>query len=407
MFDFQLPDIGEGISEALLIEWFVAPGDQVKEGDDVATVSTDKVDVELPAPRTGVITELCWTPGDTVPVGEVLLRIDGGDGKAPAARAKTSPKAGEGAAKSIKTSKTAKPVQPVAAPDAPVVAAPVTRKLAAELGVEIETLRGSGKDGRIVRADVEAAAIPPLKTAIAQTPGDEVVREALNSVRAVAFERLGQSVRTLAHTTMNFEAEADAFLAVLQKRGPAAEKVGVTLTPTALFAKCIAVALQKHPRFNATIDEQTRELLLHRRVNLSVAVASDAGLLVPVVQDVGAMTLFETATAIHDVARRAREGRMELNDTRGGTFTLSNTGGLERARMLSTRPVINPPQTAILWVSRINEHPRAKDGVLEVGPMMNCSLSFDHRFLDGADGTRFINDLAGMLEYPEAAMHGD
>jgi len=401
MFDFQLPDIGEGISEALLIEWFVAPGDQVKEGDDVATVSTDKVDVELPAPRTGVITELCWKPGDTVPVGEVLLRIDGGNGDAPAAMAEASPKAGKSEAKPAKMAKSA---QPLAAPDAPIVAAPVTRKLAADLGVDIECLRGSGKDGRVVRADVEAAAVPPAKAAIAPTPGDDVVREALNPVRAVAFERLGQSVHTLAHTTMNFEAEADAFLAVLQKRGPAAEKVGVTLTPTALFAKCVAAALQIHPRFNATIDEQTRELLLHRRVNLSVAVASEAGLLVPVVHDVGAMTLYETATAINDVAERAREGRMELSDTRGGTFTLSNTGGLERARILSTRPVINPPQTAILWVSRINKRPRAKDGVLEVGPMMNCSLSFDHRFLDGADGTRFINDLAEMLEYPEAAM---
>ena len=394
MFNFILPDIGEGISEAMLVEWLVSPGDVVKENDDLVTVSTDKVDVELPAPRSGVIAELCWQPGDTIPVGQVLLRIDTGD-------------PGDSATAPVATATASRPAP--SAPPAPaaeakvpaearvVVAAPATRKRAAELGTDLSKVTGSGKDGRILIRDVEAAAKPVgADTA-------EVTREALNSVRAVAHERLARSVHTLAHSTMNFEAQADGFLAMLARLKPKAETAGVALTPAALFAKCVAYALADHPRFNATIDEDSRELLLHRKVNLNVAVASDAGLLVPVIKDIGSMTLFETAAAIGDVARRGREGRLTVADTQGGTFTLSNTGNLERARMTSTRPVINPPQTAILWVSRIADRPRVVDGRLEAGPMVSCSLSFDHRFIDGADATRFVNEIADVVECPGAS----
>ncbi len=398
IFEFILPDIGEGISEALLVEWLVAPGDKVTEADDLATVSTDKVDVELPAPRAGVVTELCWQPGDTVPVGKVLLRIET-EGGVPAVAKEPEPKAEPPAA----------PV-PAASTSENVVAAPATRKRAAELGVDLAGLSGSGQGGRILMRDVEAAArpaaVPQPQPAPTPPTGDDVTREPLNSVRAVAFERLGQSVQTLAHSTMNFEARADAFLAMLAKLKPRAEKAGIALTPAALFAKCVATALAEHPRFNATIDEDKRELLLHRAVNLNIAVASDAGLLVPVIRNIAAKTLFETAAAITDVAVRAREGRLQVTDTRGGTFTLSNTGNLERARIISTRPVINAPQTAILWVSRISERPRVVDGRLEAGPMVSCSLSFDHRFIDGADATRFINDIADYLECPGAAFAG-
>ena len=396
MFDFLLPDIGEGISEALLVDWLVSPGDQVKEDDDVATVSTDKVDVELPSPRSGVIMELCWKPGDTVPVGQVLLRIDtSAAGQAQAERAaKLSAPAGDPLSTSVAKEAAVRGI----------IAAPAARKRAAELGVDLDSLAGSGKDGRVLLRDVESAARPAATTPVPEPEAGDVRREGLNQVRAVAFERLAQSVHTLAHSTMNFEAEADSFLAIMAKLKPKAEKAGLSLTPAALFAKCIAAALADHPRFNATIDEERRELLLHKAVNLNVAVATDAGLLVPVIRDVNAMSLFETAAAIADVARRGREGRLGIADTRGGTFTLSNTGSLERARIVSTRPVINPPQTAILWVSRIIERPRFASGRLEAGPMVSCSLSFDHRFIDGADATRFVNDVADMLECPGAAL---
>ncbi|HJP22786.1 MAG: dihydrolipoamide acetyltransferase family protein [Alphaproteobacteria bacterium] len=411
MYDFILPDIGEGISEALLISWTVAVGDALEEGAEVATISTDKVDVELPAPRAGSVAELCWKPGDTIPVGEVLMRISDGGTAAVDAEAKAEPKpepepVPEAEAESAPKAKLA----PVAAPVEAILAAPSTRKLAADRGVDLAGLQGSGRDGMILRRDVEAAAAPAAVLAPLSSPPPapddrpEVRREGLNGPRAVAFERLSFSVHTLVHATMTFEVPADALVALLAKLGPEAERRGVKLSYAALFATCVAAALTRHPRFNATIDEERRELLLHRDVNMSIAVATEAGLLVPVVRGLNNLSLFAAAAAINDVAQRGRDSSLGRADMQDGTFTLSNTGNLERTTFLSTRPIINPPQTATLWLSRINDRPRAVDGAFEVGPMVACSLSFDHRFIDGADATRFVNDVAAMIECPEAAL---
>jgi pyruvate dehydrogenase E2 component (dihydrolipoamide acetyltransferase) len=408
MYDFILPDVGEGISEALLISWTVAVGDALEEGAEVATISTDKVDVELPSPRAGAVAELCWQPGDTIPVGQVLMRIEDGGGTAtiepqakPESKAKSEPKPKPKPAP-IESVPEAPPVAPV---ESAIIAAPSTRKLAADRGIDLAGLRGSGRDGMILRCDVEAAAQPaPAAAPAALDDQPEVRREALNGPRAVAYERLSYSVRTMVHSTMTFEVPADALVALLAKLEPEAEKRGVKLSYAALFAVCVAAALADHPRFNATIDEERRELLLHRDVNMSIAVATEAGLLVPVVRGLNRLSLFAAAAAINDVAQRGRDAALEHRDMQQGTFTLSNTGNLERTTLLSARPIINPPQTAILWVSRINDRPRAKDGAFEVGPMVACSLSFDHRFIDGADATRFVNDLAAMFECPEASL---
>jgi pyruvate dehydrogenase E2 component (dihydrolipoamide acetyltransferase) len=231
-----------------------------------------------------------------------------------------------------------------------------------------------------------------------------VERVALSGPRAIAAERLAQSVRTLAHSTMNFEARGDEFRALLDTLAPDAVRRQVKLTPVALIAKCVAAALRHHPRFNAVIDEASGDLLQHRAVDMGIAVAAPSGLVVPVVRDAAQRSLFEVAGAVADVAERAREGRLRVADVQGGTFTLSSTGGLERATILSTRPIVNAPQTAILWISRLTERPRATDGALSVGPMFSCSVSFDHRYIDGAEATLFVNDVAEMLERPERAL---
>ncbi len=380
----------------------MALGDEIEEGAEIASVSTDKVDVELPSPCAGTIVELLWTPGDTVPVGEVLIRIEqsatpeAGSAPSPAATdpepvpepvpaAPASSRAGaDGGARAL-----GKP-----ALMAPIVAAPALRRLAHERGVELGTLVGSGPEGRILMRDLEAAGERPAAAR----------REPLSRARAVAAERLAQSVHTLAHSTIGFEVTADALKALLEKLGPEAERRRVKLTPVALIAKCLSSALSDHPRFNATIDEAANELLLHAGVDLGIAVATPGGLVVPVVRGVDRLTLFELAEAVADLAERAREGRLEVSEVKGGSFTLSSTASLERATLLSARPIVNPPQTAILWVSRIVERPRVIAGSLSAGPMMACSLSFDHRYIDGADATYFINDLAAMFECPERAL---
>ena len=392
MYEFILPDIGEGISEALLINWSIKAGDRVEEGDELATISTDKVDVELPSPRTGVVTELCWKPGDTVQVGSVFLRIDTGDAEKPVPAVKPEK------TKAEKGRKTA--AQPTGTS---IVAAPSTRKRAQDLGIDLSTLTGSGPDGRILLRDIEGVAAP----AAAEGQKSPTPQEAPDSVRTAMADHMSRSVHTLAHSTMNFEARADAFLELLAKLGPKAEARDTRLTPTALFAKCVSAALTDHPRFNATIDEGRGELVFHDSVNLSLAVASERGLLVPVVNHINAMSLFAVARAIADLTARGRDGTLDPKDVRGGTFTLSNTGNMERATITSTRPIINAPQTAILWVSRITERPRVTGGKLEAGPTVACSLSFDHRFIDGAEAVAFVNDVAANIESPEQALAAD
>ncbi len=394
IYEFILPDIGEGISEARLINWSVKAGDRIKEGEEVATISTDKVDVELPSPRSGTIAELCWEPGDTIKVGSVFLRIetrgepaaDKTAGPATTAKAKAKPKAKE------------KPRRPGPSATGQILAAPSTRKYARELGVALSDVSGSGPRGRILRGDVEAAA---------QSRGGAARGEAADGVGLAMAERMSQSVHVLAHSTINFEARADGFCTLLDKLAPKAEARGLRLSPTALFAKCAAAALSEHPRLNATIDEDQCRLVLHKDVNLGIALASERGLLVPVVRRVNRISLFALAEQLAAAIGRGRDGALRPGDMRGGTFTLSNTGGLERATITSTRPIINAPQAAILWVSRITDQVRVDNGAPGVGAMVSCSLSFDHRFIDGAGALAFVNDMADHIESPGQALAAD
>lgn len=410
MYQFLLPDIGEGISEAILIDWTVKVGDVVAEGEEIASVSTDKVDVELPSPRTGTIAELCWKPGDTIPVGSVLIRIDVGDAPETVDHPwpGSAPRSDDTPSREIPGS-TASAGEDVGWPRAAgkagaIIASPSTRKLAAGLDVDLSTVEGSGPEGQITRVDVEQVAGTAKSTEQAPPrPGGTEVREPIRGVRAVMGRQMAQSVHLYAHSTISFEVEAGGFVALLGKFTANAPDGVLRISVTALLMKCVSAALSLTPRFNATIDEEKHEFVMHAETNLAVAVASDRGLVVPVIRSVHRMPLREISRALHDITARAREGKLTPADSKGGTFTLSSTGSMEQARLTSTRPIINPPQAAILWVSRICDRPCVKDGELIVTPMMNCSLSFDHRYIDGAESITFINDIARFIENPELA----
>ena len=359
--DFKLPDIGEGLSEAELMEWLVEVGDKINEGDDIATISTDMVNVDLPSPRSGVVVELPWSIGDIIPVGDVLMRI-------------------EDSAKTTRTS-AATPVQ-----QQNVVAAPALRRYAKEHGVDLSLVTATGPNGQLLRADIDAF--------LQQESDDRTVeRFRLSGARLAAAKRLAESNRTLATATQTFEVFADRILAAVDKLAGERNEGAPKITPLPVIAKCVADVLAGHARFNATIDESGEGLLLHRSVNLGIAVDSPAGLMVPVVRDVSSKDVIALAAEILEVAERARADALTLEDVRGATFTVSSTGGLERTTMVATTPVINLPNIATLWVSRITDRPRVVSGALEAGPVMACTLSFDHRFIDGAEGTAFINDL--------------
>jgi pyruvate dehydrogenase E2 component (dihydrolipoamide acetyltransferase) len=300
-------------------------------------------------------------------------------------------------------------------------AGPSVRRLARELGVSLAQVAGSGPRGRILRADVEAAgrsapvaaaapATPEPVTARTparmpgHTPGHILRRERLAGARLTSARNLHGSVQRSVTTTTTFEVPGDGLLRLLSVLAPQAQLHDLKLSPLHLIAKCVAAALVRHERFNATIDEDTQELLLRESADLGIAVAAADRLVVPVVYGADQRLLFDLVRTMDDQARRAREGQLLLSELSGGSFTVSSTGGMERATMLSTRPIINPPQTATLWVSRIVDRPRVIQGVLSAGPMLTASLSFDHRFIDGAEAVRFINDLADLLEHPERAL---
>ena len=368
MFEFKLPDIGEGLAEAELLEWNVTVGDEVAEGDVVATVSTDKVNVELNAPCAGTIAGLGAEIGDVIAVGTVFLRIDDGAGK----------------------------------PSAPVRAAPAVRRYAAEKGVDLAQISGSGPGGMVRRQDIDAH----LATAeSAPTPTDNgeeagVRREKLAGARLKAARNLARSAHTMATTTISWDSRADRLLEVLDELAPE----GVKLTPLALIAKCVATALTQNPRLNANIDDDNDELVINDDVNLGVAVATDDGLVVPVLRHVNRADIDAVAAAIADLAGRGRSGALGVGDMRQSTFTLSSTGGFEKVCATSTTPVINYPNVAMLWTSRITERPWVKNGELKVAHVMSCTLAFDHRYLHGSDGFAFINDLDALFQDPGGAL---
>lgn len=414
-YEFKLPDIGEGIHEAELLEWRVKVGDVIKDGQEIATLNTDKVTVELPSPCDGKILSLHGKPGEVLVIGTVIAVIE------TTSKVVGQPSANQRALEAMHGAshaapKKAEPVAPKPAAraevvaqrpkatvtNATIIAGPSTRKLARHLGVDLKHVPATGPNGRILRSDVEAAAQDETVEARSTSAGTRRVK--LSGARATSARNLHESVQRTVTTTTTFEVAGDGIKALLKKLAPAAEKRGLKLTPIHLIAKCCAAALARHERFNATIDEETSELILHDSVDLSVAVAAGDRLVVPVIRGVERRLLLDVVSDIANVAQRARDGKLSVSDFKGGTFTVSSTGGIERATIISTRPIINPPQTAILWCSRIQDRPRVRDGVLGAGPIMNCSLSFDHRYIDGAEATVFINDLAEYLEQPELAL---
>jgi pyruvate/2-oxoglutarate dehydrogenase complex dihydrolipoamide acyltransferase (E2) component len=381
MYEFRLPDIGEGLNEAELLQWLVKVGDHIAEGDDVASISTEKVNVDLPSPRSGVVAELPWEVGDVIPVGDVFMRIS--DTNEDSTESQSAP---------AKTTAVSNPADvPVRENTPRMIAAPALRRYAKEKDVDLALVTPSAPDGRLLRADIDAY----LQQQAGEAESGEAVTETfkLSGARLTAARRLSESSRTLATTTQTFEVYADAIIAETQRLSEKRSKDSARISPLPVIAKCIAKTLSRHNKFNASIDESDAALRLHGQINLGFAVDTEAGLVVAVVKDVNDKDTLSLAAEISDIAQRARENSLKLEDIRGATFTLSSTGGLERATMVATTPVINLPNVAMLWVSRITDRPRVVAGKLEAGPVMACTLSFDHRFIDGAEGTAFINDL--------------
>ena len=397
-FEVKLPDIGEGVAEGEIVRWMVKPGDAVKEHQPMVEVMTDKASVEIPAPRTGTIQALHAQEGEVVPVGTVIVSIDVDGAGTPAAVA--APEHAAGAAKAT----TAAAVAATPAARTRVQATPAVRQLAQQLGVALEGIAGSGPEGAITADDVRRAAeggpakaASPAKTAPA-TPSGET-RVPLRGLRRKIAEHMRHSLDTAAHFT--FVAECD-MTAVVEHREwllPRARKAGVALTYLAYLVKALIEPLRKYPLLNASLDDEKGEVVIKRDIHVGIATATEEGLMVPVIHEADRRTLLEIAVEIHRLARGAREGKLEVRELQGGTFTVTSTGA--RGGLLAT-PILHHPQVAILGVHEVKKKPAVVDGQIVARDMTNLSLSLDHRVVDGAVGADFLYEVIARLQHPEA-----
>jgi pyruvate dehydrogenase E2 component (dihydrolipoamide acetyltransferase) len=437
--EFKLPDLGEGLTEAEIVRVLVAEGDEVQEDQAVLLVETEKAQVELPSPFGGRVAKVHVADGQRVRVGAVLLTFGDGDGGAgsravaPGATAPAGPPRAAPAAPAA-APHTATVAPPAAAPAAtgmPPAATPATRRLARELGVELAAVRGSGPGGRIIYQDVRraapgagspsgAAALARATATAAGGPGHPppgplaragelpplprfeqwgpVEREPLRGVRRRSAEHLALAWAVIPHVTQHDEADITALDTLRRRHQALVESWGGDLTLTVLLVKAVAIALQAHPRFNASFDHASGELVKKRYYHIGVAVDTEHGLVVPVLRDAERKRLRELALELPRLAARAREGKATLDDLRGGSFTITNTGALGGT---GATPIINYPEVAILGVARARQRPVVRDGQVVARLILPLSLAFDHRVIDGMEAARFSADLVRLLEDPE------
>ena len=422
---FKLPDVGEGIAEAEIVEYLVEVGDKVKADQMVVRVETDKAVVELPSPFSGTVAEIPHKPGDTVSVGDALLVIETEEGaaaeekkKKPEREEKPERAPAEEKKKPERAEKEEKREEPSGAEPAhkgepgKVLATPHTRKLARELKVDITTVKGSGPQGRVTDDDVrragEEAAKPKEAPAAAPAKAPSTAgfdfekygptrRSPLKGVRKRIAEVMARSASTIPHVTHFDEADVTKLLEVVEREKTLAEGRGIKLTILSFLAKAAAASLKEFPILNSSLDEETGEIVYKEYIHIGIATDTEAGLMVPVIRDVDRKSILQIAAELQELAKKARERSIDLEDLRGGSFSITNVGAIGGT---GATPIIQHPQAAILLSVRAKKKPVVRDDQVVIRTIMPLALSFDHRILDGAEAARFMNHLVELLEDP-------
>jgi len=403
--DFALPELGEGVYEAELVEWRVKPGETVKRGQTLMEMLTDKASMEVPAPFAGTITELKAEPGTQIKVGDVVLAYTPADKEeAPAAVAapRQAPVQAEAARPSARSANGPSTSQ------LPVKAAPSVRHLARKLGIDLAQIHGSGPEGRILIEDLSnqvKQAAPPAKPAPAAPQpdyGKPGTRVKLQGLRRKIAERMVLSKRSIPHYTYVDECDVTELVRLREGLRDASARLGVKITYLPFFIKAVLAALKEVPVVNATFDDETNELTLHDRYDIGIAVAAPAGLIVPVLRGADRKDLFQIAREVERLSADARAGRSKLEDLRGSAFTVTSIGGIGG---LFATPVINAPEVGILGIGKIVKRPVFDAaGNVRAADMVYLSLSFDHRVIDGAVGAAFGNAIIRRLQNPVALL---
>jgi pyruvate dehydrogenase E2 component (dihydrolipoamide acetyltransferase) len=463
MTDFTLPELGENITAGDVVRVLVKQGDTIDKDQPVLELETDKATIEVPSSVSGRVSAIKVKAGDKVKVGQAILTVDGGEAATetkkaepaapPAENAKpeqpqaaeqpkpepaaaqprqaeseterdedgepSRPAAAEGGKRSatvleMRASRQPQAPEPRAQePSAtPVAAAPSVRRLARELGVDIGSVQGSGPGGRVgpddVKAFVRSAGVHPAGQAprgggAAPAPGTtsiekwgEVERRAMSSVRRKTAQHLTTAWEA-PHVTQHDRADITALEELRKQYAPRVEKSGGKLTVTAIAARIAAEALRRFPQFNTSLDLSKEEIIFKRYVHIGIAVDTERGLLVPVIRDAGSKTITEIAAEVAQLSEKARARKLTLEEMEGGSFTITNLGGIGGTAFT---PLINPPEVAILGLSRASMEPVYANGQFEPRLLLPLSLSYDHRAIDGADAARFLRWIAEAMESP-------
>jgi pyruvate dehydrogenase E2 component (dihydrolipoamide acetyltransferase) len=410
-YEFKFPDIGEGLTEGEIVRWLVKEGEEIKEGQPLVEVETDKALAEIPSPRTGVILKLLAKEKEIVKVGQVIV-IFGEKGEsltAPPPKSKSVGVVGEleeapEEAPALKGK--AEVVKPaLVSPHA--MATPAVRALARELGVDIDKVKGSGPEGRVLEKDVRQASEAKEK------PAEEVKKPAkvrkydlygyvdhipLRGVRRSIAKAMVKSKYTAPHVTTMDEADVTELWKIREKEKKAAEKKGIKLTILPFIIKAVIAGLVEHPYLNATLDDENEDIILKKYYNIGMATDTPEGLMVPVVKNAKDKSILQLAEELTQLAEKARNRTIDLADLKGGTFTITNYGALGG---IYGTPIINHPEVAILGTGKIRDAPVVRDGKVEIRKILFLALSFDHRVVDGAEAARFLNTVIARLEDPD------
>ena len=420
-YEFKLPDIGEGVAEGEIVAWGdgIAVGAVVLADQILAEVMTDKATVTIPSPKSGIIAALGGKVGDVIPVGKTLIVIE--TEALPTAVVAPPPVPAEPVVNAGPTATAAgsipeelpgmssgleRPSAPAESQREKPLAAPATRRLARELGVDLHAVAASGPHGRVTQDDVKRQASGRVsqsqpKAPIAIPQGALEERVPLRGMRKRIFEQMTRSKHTAAHFTFVEECDMTALSAMRSRLAPIAQQSEARLSYLPFIIKACVAALKKHPSLNAAFDEATQEIVFHKRYDIGIAAATDAGLAVPVLKNADAKSLVGLAKEIQRLTDDVRAGRAKREDLFGSTFTITSLG---KFGGLFATPILNFPEVAILGVHRIKERPVVRDGQIVIGQVMLLSLSFDHRLIDGHVGAAFAYEVIGYLENPDRLM---
>ena len=402
VLEFKLPDLGEGVAEGEIVKWLVSEGQDIKEDQPMVEVMTDKATVQIPSPTTGKVRQILAKEGQTVKVGTNLVILEHAEGGQPEQKAPTPD------AKHESLQALSQVPEPRTEAVRRAVATPSVRKLARDLGVEIEGVEGTGAGGRISEDDVrrtasskerqqvavEGRAVAPVVT---QVSGASEERVPLHGIRKRIAEKMMRSTTGTAAVTHIDEVDFTELVALREKAKQVAESRGVKMTFLPFIMKAVIATLRQFPYFNASIDDARQEIVLKHYYNIGFAADTPNGLMVPVVKEADKKNLFQIAAEIERLSDAARTGKIQLDDIQGGTFTVTNIGTL--GGVMST-PIINVPEVAILGVHKIQKKPVVRDGQIVVRDIAFVALTFDHRIVDGADAARFTTSLIRFLESP-------